>query len=1119
MESWLAGTPYSFVCCHGTKHSAGVAILFSNVFSLVETRCLDGGRFVQAQLSSRFETFSICSIYAPNQNAAKHTFFLEVTDYFNPSVPTLVLGDFNSVFRRDLDRSGASDLNTSRDSSQELSDLFKTFSVVDIWRLQHPSEKSFTCANASGLISSRLDVIGVPESWASFTQSSSIVPCPFSDHCAVLANITLPAPVEHGPSFWKLNTSLLEDEGYIRLIQNFWARWSTQRNDFSSVQVWWDLGKSWIKQLSIQFSSHRAKQNRALKSQLEQQIANLKTLVDQGQADVLPRYKAALDRLSKIHQEEARGLQVRARTQWAEEGETSTSFFFRQVKHLHQKSTIYKIENDSGALVSSTPDMLDAWREFYSCLFTRTATDADIQNILLTKMESKLEHHEAESCEGPLTLEELLTAVKAMARNKTPGLDGLPMEFYLKFWETISSDLHLVLNTAHLYGTLSTSQKRGVISLVPKKGNLSLRKNWRPITLLNVDYKIASRAISARLLRVLSSIIAPDQTGSVPGRFIGETVVLLQNIVDYASERDIASVIVSLDQEKAFDRVDWPFLIRTLETLGFGPSFIRWVRTFYHKVESSVQVNGFLTPFFQLSRGVRQGCPLSPLLYVISAEVLACNIRACPRIKGFPLPGSPPATSVINQYADDTTLTLVSDDSIKAAFKIYGLYESASGAKLNQTKSKGLWLGPWSGRTDPPVQLLWTSIKIPCLGVWIGPGVTHGDNWGKRLGSLNTVFDLWQQRCLSYQGKALVANALALSGLWYTATVCCLPPNLLKEAQASVFKFFWSGKKELVRRASIVLGKPAGGFGVVHVEAKIRALHIQWVKRFILTPNKWCRFLSFAVSQHLGVDLMEVLSFPAYYSPHALPAFFSSMLESWALLGGFGRNGTLFLPADSEGNPRQLSACTTKLTYNILLECFGCPPHCIEKFLPVYGHLYWEATWKQLHAMPLDRHTIDVNWKIAHGVIYTADRLFQFGMDVDRECFCGSNETLVHLFFECRLMQDVLNTIQRVFRRAVAVTPVLEARHLLFGFSPDECEAVPPVFSYVLNLAKFQVWLARNDQRFRGTRPNHHDILASVKNRLDFHLSIFSKRFRSDQRKRRFRRAWNVLGKFWPNPG
>ena len=168
--------------------------------------------------------------------------------------------------------------------------------------------------------------------------------------------------------------------------------------------------------------------------------------------------------------------------------------------------------------------------------------------------------------------------------------------------------------------------------------------------------------------------------------------------------------------------------------------------------------------------------------------------------------------------------------------------------------------------------------------------------------------------------------------------------------------------------------------------------------------------------------------------------------------------------------------------------------------------------------MPLDRHVIDVNWKIAHGVIYTADRLVSFGMTVDPMCHCNNHhETLQHLFFDCPFTQAILQEIQAIFRRVTPLCPPLEPRHLLFGFNGGEREIVPPVFSYTLNLVKFFIWLSRNNFRFRNERPSIPNVLSSVRRRLFFYLPLFAKRFQSPRRKRYFRRSWNVIGKFWPN--
>ena len=229
-----------------------------------------------------------------------------------------------------------------------------------------------------------------------------------------------------------------------------------------------------------------------------------------------------------------------------------------------------------------------------------------------------------------------------------------------------------------------------------KKGDRLDMQNWRPISLLNVNYKLAAQAIAGRLLKVIHLVVAEDQTCGVPGRYIGENVALLRDVVSYATMFDSPVAILSLDQEKAFDRVDWSFMYATLRRMGFGTSFLQWVNLFYTGVQSSVNVNGYLSPFFSLSRGVRQGCPLSPLLYVLVAEVLACNIRANPRIKGLCLPGQSDAISPISQYADDTSLVVCSDDAISACFNVYDVYERGSGSRLNLSKSKGfgLALGP-----------------------------------------------------------------------------------------------------------------------------------------------------------------------------------------------------------------------------------------------------------------------------------------------------------------------------------------------------------------------------------------------------------------------------------------
>ena len=152
---------------------------------------------------------------------------------------------------------------------------------------------------------------------------------------------------------------------------------------------------------------------------------------------------------------------------------------------------------------------------------------------------------------------------------------------------------------------------------------------------------------------------------------------------------------------------------------------------------------------------------------------------------------------VISQYADDTSLVVTSDDSITATFDTYSLFEKGSGAKLNQSKSKGLWLGSWVGRTNPPVVLDWSPSKLKILGVYLGRGDLEEANWRPRIDAVENVLLSWRQRSLSSQGRSLVINVLALARIWYVASLIHMPLWVLKELNSLVFNFFWRGKRSL----------------------------------------------------------------------------------------------------------------------------------------------------------------------------------------------------------------------------------------------------------------------------------------------------------------------------------
>ena len=235
-------------------------------------------------------------------------------------------------------------------------------------------------------------------------------------------------------------------------------------------------------------------------------------------------------------------------------------------------------------------------------------------------------------------MEECRQILKTFSNGKSPGEDGFTVEFYVQFFEFFAPDLLASLNAAYLHGEMPVSQRRGVITLIPKDDPSLLElSNCRPITLLNVDYKIASKAIASRIKNVLPTLIHSDQSGFMKDRFIGQNIRLINDILEQTELQNVPGILLQLDFRKAFDTVEWPLIQQTLLKFNFGDSIKCWVQTFYCNAESSVLINGLNTKQIPLSRGVRQGCPLSPYLFILVAEILASKIRHDKTVQGITL--------------------------------------------------------------------------------------------------------------------------------------------------------------------------------------------------------------------------------------------------------------------------------------------------------------------------------------------------------------------------------------------------------------------------------------------------------------------------------------------------
>ena len=341
-------------------------------------------------------------------------------------------------------------------------------------------------------------------------------------------------------------------------------------------------------------------------------------------------YEDCKNRLESFYDNITKGLILRSKAEWYEKGEKSNKYFYNLEKSNKSKTHVRSLIIDN----SETHDQVTIMRKlktYYSSLYARKSikTEKECLDYLADVNSPILTNEEQHLCEGHLTPVEVFDALSNMQSNKTPGNDGLSKEFYLAFFDILCRNLLKCLNYAFEVGELSTSQRQVVITLIEKKGkDKRYIKNWRPISLLNVDAKILSKILASRVKKVISSLITSDQTAYVPGRVIGESIRLTSDLIEYSNIQNIPGYLVSVDIEKAFDSVDHTFLCSVLQKFGFGKNFIRWVSIILNRRESCVMNDGHSTGYFSLSSGTRQGDPISAYLFILVMEILFIQIRS-----------------------------------------------------------------------------------------------------------------------------------------------------------------------------------------------------------------------------------------------------------------------------------------------------------------------------------------------------------------------------------------------------------------------------------------------------------------------------------------------------------
>ena len=915
----------------GSSASCGVALLFKDtplLSDLTATTSDSSGRFVAAQGALSGSQTMFMSVYAPADRQERAPFFQQQLQPALPTATPLVLGgDWNCV-AGDRDLVGGQPGTRQHGFQNVLLPLQQALGLHDAFRLLHPTAQDFTYTATTGASSARLDRWLVSDSLLTAISAASVTDTRPGDHYGVSLSISPATAPPRGPGVWSMPPFILSHPAFQTLmkaeVQTFLA--AHPLSTVLSRAERWDQLKVHVQDVVVQYCfgvhNQRTTQLRALRQQTS--AARQAYLADPSNQHALDALRHTATTLQQHRQQQAAKDALRAGVLLHEYGDQSTYYFHHLHRQRQQATVISHLQQQADAPLADL--CTDAGRQqassiivsFFSAdsptgLFRQAATDSLAQDTLLSSIDRQLPLDAQQACEGAaegITLEELQLALKQSARGKKPGPDGLPYELYSQFWDLLGPELLAVLQESfqHQHAALPASMTRGVITLLYKgKGSRSLLDSYRPITLLNSDYKLLAKALASRFGHALRHIIDPTQTAFVPGRWIGDNVLCHLEEVEHLQQTGQPGCMVFLDFSKAYDRLSRSWVLSCMHSMGFGQKACKWVNIMLANTSASATFNGWHSASFSERSGVQQGSPLSPLLYVLGAQPLASHLRQQAQqgvIRPITMPDGQ-AAPVSHQHADDTSLHVQHPaDAQLAIDSSISLFCAATGSQLNTAKSQAFLVQaqPLTSATVaalPSISFITGHQTIKHLGIRLGYDMQAActQTFSAIYSAICSKLRHWSARSLSFLGRAHVAKQVLAASLWYHATFQRPPQHLLTALSGLLRKFVASAQQSHQDEAMVLaqgsspgpsqlpasaprsslhpshttssLPPNRGGVGLVELPTQVQALQAKLMSR-LLEPER-LPWKVFQLHQLSSSQLAHQLQYGAAIMCSALP--------------------------------------------------------------------------------------------------------------------------------------------------------------------------------------------------------------------------------------------------------
>lgn len=867
----------------------GVAILINRRIQFTPTTILSdpNGRYIIVAGLLFHTPVLLVNVYAPNWDD------VDFANNLLASLPNLNThhlifgGDLNCVMDPRLDRSNPRTLTLSK-MSKSFSAFMDDNGCVDVWRHLNPTRQVFSFFSHVHRSFSRIDYVFLDRALVSSIKAVDYLAIVISDHAPLQLDISFDLHMRD-PPLWRFNPLLLSDEDFCTKISGSLDTFlETNKSDQVSHSLLWETLKVFIRGEIISFVAHANKARRGRVKDLSDSIQDLdvRCALDPSPT-LLKERENKQSEFNLLSTSEAERLILHSRGRYYEYGDKNSRLLAHQLKRQAASRLIPEVMDNSGTLRSNPREINKVFEKFYTALYTsESPSDRGPMDSFLDSLDiPTIEPDSIAELDKPLELEEINAAIMAMQSGKSPGPDGFVAEFFKKFKNKLSPILLDMYRDSLDKECLPTTLTQATITVLLKKDKDPKECGaYRPISLLNVDAKILAKVLARRLEVILPQFISEDQTGFVKGRFSFSNIRKLLNIIHSSPSTLVPEAVVSLDAEKAFDRIEWEYLFAVLHRFGAGSNFISWVKLLYSSPQACISTNSLRSPYFPLTRGTRQGCPLSPLLFAIAIEPLSIALKKCPQLQGI---RRYETVQQVSLYADDLLL-YVSDpiNSFPAIQLLLKNFGSFSGYKLNFQKSECYPINELAlkiSQNSIPFRLATSGFKY--LGVNITRSLSSllGANFTPLVENMKADFLRWSNLPLSLSGRIQSVKMTTLPKFLYMFR--CLPVFLPKAFFQSVNKaissFIWAGKNPRIGRPLLQRPRNVGGLALPSFIHYYWAAHLQKLSFWINAPETdWC--IMEAQSCH-GSSLQALVysSLPLKPSSHSLNPIVLSSLKIW----------------------------------------------------------------------------------------------------------------------------------------------------------------------------------------------------------------------------------------------